>query len=102
MPSRRDEEPPVRRPGAGTPRSTAGSAPAVPGSRSSGLEELLDRFKQPQDPPAPLPDEATEWAPASSTEVPADWPDLSTLVTDAVDEMLRREVAQYGLEGGVP
>jgi hypothetical protein len=34
--------------------------------------------------------------------VGADWPDLSTLVADAVDEMLRREVEQYGLEGGPP
>lgn len=34
--------------------------------------------------------------------VGADWPELSALVTDAVDEMLRREVEQYGLEGGLP
>ena len=76
----------------------------VPGA----LDELLSRWDQLQA-SSPQQYQHPQTAPqphrAGTSDVSgvgADWPDLSALVTDAVDEMLRREVEQYGLDWSLP
>ncbi len=83
--------------------------PAPQEAAPGALGELLNRWDRPQAPSAQQnQDPRTASQPhhqgrlSDISPVGADQPDLSALVVDAVDEMLRREVEQYGLEGGLP